>query len=673
MTTTTTWHADDTDILSLSYTVWPDLSGKLIQRMDAAPWESLARWIEMQPPRETKTRCPLLKLAAFGDRRTETGSLRNDANVLRVYGIEGDYDAGEITPEQAIERLESYGLRATVYTSWGHTTEAPRWRVLAPLARPVEPAARLAYAETLNGLLWGALAPESGVLSQSYFVGRNPAAEYKALHTFDDPTDGFCLDDIDGIQAERVAFKAEAKPGDPDTGAGSRGSQDDYLAELLAGDDVHGNALRIIGRLVREGFSDATIKVVFHGLAVHVATARGQERAAGLTGSELQRMITGARAKGYARESVNMDEFLARIRGETPRDPGSTEPETPKRIFTMVGDLIANPKPPAWLLQDILEQDTLALIYGPPKKGKSFVAVDWMCSIATGTPCHGHPAKQAPVFYICGEGHNGLARRFLAWSLARGISLAGAPIAVSNRALPMTHPGAVRAVSEAVEELRAITGMDPGLIVVDTLARNFGANENDTEAMSVFITHLDAIREPFKATALIVHHSGKDETRGARGSTVLFGAIDASYVVTRDELGMVSLTPEAMKDAALPPAQIFGMTPVSLPIESPDGTEVTSCVLSPLGGDYTPPQRGKAGRGKNQTRALMHLNRLYEEHRARVERSGRDPDEARVLVADWRSACLDDGIAANRWPEVLSSLQSADRVCVEAIYVRPLQ
>jgi hypothetical protein len=234
-------------------------------------------------------------------------------------------------------------------------------------------------------------------------------------------------------------------------------------------------------------------------------------------------------------------------------------------------------------------------------------------------------------------------------------------------------PGAVAAASEAIEELRKITGMDPGLIVVDTLARNFGANENDSEAMSVFIAHLDEIRAPFKATALVVHHSGKDEARGPRGSTVLFGAIDASYVVTRDELGMVSLTPEAMKDSALPPVQVFGMTPVALPIESQDGREVSSCVLSLFGADYKPPQRGKAGRGKNQTRALMHLNRLYEQHQERVERSGRDPDEARVLVADWRAACLDDGVGANRWPETLASLKSADLVSVEGIYARPLQ
>ena len=633
---------------TLAYSVFPDLGGKTIHRIESKPWAQLVSWIETQPDRKGKHACPLVKLASFGQQRSEKGSLRNDDNVIEVFGVEGDYDAGEMTPEQAAERLESFGLRATIYTSWSHTPAAPKWRVLVPLSRPVEPSQRLAYAETLNGMLGGVLAPESGVLSQSYFVGRQPGADYKVLHTFGDPEDGFCLDEIDGIQAERVAFRAKT---DKPNGEDRSGTHDDYLAELLDGADVHANALRIVGRLVREGFSDSAIKTVFAGLALQVAAARGRERADELTGSELQRMIDGARAKGYERE--------------TPADdPGKTA-----RIFTMVGDLIANAKPPQWLIRDQLELDALALLWGQPKTGKSFIAIDWACSVATGTPCFGSPTRVAPVFYICGEGHNGLSRRFLAWSLERGVSLDNAPIAVSNRALPLTHPGSFTAVSNAVAELREITGMDPGLIVVDTLARNFGANENDTEAMSLFITHMDGLRAPFKATALIVHHSGKDESRGPRGNLALFGAVDASYKVARDVNGAVNLYPEVIKDGSLPPPQNFNLIPRPLPIETPDGSTVTSCTLSLIGPGYEPPKTGQTGKGKNQTKALRLLQELYDLQRERVERSGRDGAEARVLVIDWRESCLANDIDAKRFSDVRKTLSDSGKVAIEGLYV----
>jgi hypothetical protein len=335
----------------------------------------------------------------------------------------------------------------------------------------------------------------------------------------------------------------------------------------------------------------------------------------------------------------------------------------------MAADLIRNPKPPSWLVKGYLEADGLGLLYGAPKKGKSFAAIDWACSVATGSAWHGHATKQGPVFYLAGEGHNGLARRLIAWSLHRGVSLEGAPLAISNRAAPMTDPKAAAEVSAAVARLADETGRHPALIVVDTLARNFGADENSTEDMTRFVRHLDDIRNQWKATVLVVHHSGKDATRGARGSIALLGAVDASYYVTRDEFGIVRLEPEALKDAGLPPAKNFELKAVGLPFADEDGAPLFSCALREMAANYAPPARGKVGRGKNQTKALDRLTRLWDTHRARVERSGRDPDEARVLVADWRAECMGDGIAANRWPEVLGTLKDAGLVQVEGIYV----
>ena len=118
-----------------------------------------------------KAALPLVKLATFGDARTDKGSLRHDANLLRVSGVEGDYDTGAVSPQDAAERLRQAGIAAQIYTTPSHTAEVPRWRVLAPLARPVAPAEREALCARLNGALGGILAAESFTPSQSYYFG----------------------------------------------------------------------------------------------------------------------------------------------------------------------------------------------------------------------------------------------------------------------------------------------------------------------------------------------------------------------------------------------------------------------------------------------------------------------------------------------------------------------
>ncbi|MBK5966998.1 hypothetical protein CCR95_23745 [Thiocystis minor] len=151
------------------------------------------------------------------------------------------------------------------------------------MSGPIAPAARQAYAEALNGLMGGILAPESGVL--------------------------------DAWQQYPIPFASHAttadQPAAPQPPA-------DALADLLSGDDIHGNALRLVGRMVREGVTDAMIRSTFQILAQQVEAMRGADRAQALLGGELTRMIRGARdwqARGQTdredqrrRESAAMDQ-----------------------------------------------------------------------------------------------------------------------------------------------------------------------------------------------------------------------------------------------------------------------------------------------------------------------------------------------------------------------------
>ncbi len=119
----------------------------------------------------SKALLPWIKLATFGNQRTDRGSLRHDRNILSVHGIEADYDGETITVERARQIIASAGLAAVIYTSPSHTDAAPRWRILCPLAIPIGPEQRARMVARLNGLFVGALARESFTASQAYYYG----------------------------------------------------------------------------------------------------------------------------------------------------------------------------------------------------------------------------------------------------------------------------------------------------------------------------------------------------------------------------------------------------------------------------------------------------------------------------------------------------------------------
>ena len=179
------------------------------------------------------------------------------------------------------------------------------------------------------------------------------------------------------------------------------------------------------------------------------------------------------------------------------------ETSDPGFQFRRIGDIIGDGiKPITWLVRNYLEADSLALLFGDPGCGKSFAAIDLACCIATGTPWHGNRTTPGAVFYIAGEGQNGLARRFAAWEQHNLVTLAGAPLFISLRPAQLCNALAAAEVSSAVDELAQETGLQPALIVIDTLARNFGgADENSAQDMGAFISNLDGfLRAKWRAT-----------------------------------------------------------------------------------------------------------------------------------------------------------------------------
>lgn len=164
----------------MRFTIFPNEAAATKTDRDE-PWSAICDMVANIAEYEAKEAAEWISLAAYGDKRSPNNALRHADNVLAVTGLEGDYDAGTVSIDEAAERVRVLGLRACLYTSASHRPDAPRWRILTPLAREYPLSERAALMDRLNGALGGILTAESWTRSQAFLVGRIRGVEYRCV------------------------------------------------------------------------------------------------------------------------------------------------------------------------------------------------------------------------------------------------------------------------------------------------------------------------------------------------------------------------------------------------------------------------------------------------------------------------------------------------------------
>jgi hypothetical protein len=207
--------------------------------------------------------------------------------------------------------------------------------------------------------------------------------------------------------------------------------------------------------------------------------------------------------------------------------------------FLSIKQLMDLPKPDP-LIDGWLDKGTLGTMYGPPKAGKSFAALDMALCVASGSHWHGHAVTKQKVLYIAGEGIAYYPPRVRAWMQVNNVhQSAEENFTILSRAVHLNS------VDQAHELTRAIKRDGYKFIIIDTLARAMaGSDENSNTEMSLVVGTIDLMMAETKSTALIVHHTGKDPTKGLRGASALLGAVDSSILVTKGQPGEVTITSE---------------------------------------------------------------------------------------------------------------------------------
>jgi hypothetical protein len=222
-------------------------------------------------------------------------------------------------------------------------------------------------------------------------------------------------------------------------------------------------------------------------------------------------------------------------------DLGPVVKKSKEPLFVSVASLLENPRKPTWLVRGLIETPSTGMVFGPPEIGKSFLAVDLAVACALNGRWMGKRVTGGAVYYLAGEGHVGLERRFHAWQLHHGLDQLPENLYLSTSRIALDVAGGLR-VEVEVEKMSETTGTTPALIVVDTLARAFppGKDENSAKDMGEFINEVDRIRTRFNCVAMLVHHTGHTDTHRARGSSSMRGAWDAELSVSMNGIQRIA-------------------------------------------------------------------------------------------------------------------------------------
>ena len=218
-----------------------------------------------------------------------------------------------------------------------------------------------------------------------------------------------------------------------------------------------------------------------------------------------------------------------------------------------------NQPPLKWLIESVIPEKGIVLLFGQSSAFKTFFALDIGLSIGSGRDFMELKTLPGRVLYIAGEGFYGMEHRLKAWCIAHDVKpeeLEGRVDFISQ-SCPLDDPAFEAGLRAAIVEFVAEYGEAPRLLFVDTLNRNMVGDENSARDFAAVTRACERLRDEFGTAVCLIHHTGHEGGR-ERGSSAINGALDANIQVKRDGGGKdkrptgmgVTLTVVKLRNAA---------------------------------------------------------------------------------------------------------------------------
>jgi hypothetical protein len=230
---------------------------------------------------------------------------------------------------------------------------------------------------------------------------------------------------------------------------------------------------------------------------------------------------------------------------------------------------------PQYLIEGMYDRNSMVVTYGESNSGKTHVVLDQAFAIASGRPWAGKRTHQGLVYFVAAEGGEGIQRRVMAHKVKYGAAAVGACLAISPDQIDLRSSARdAKDLLKSINEAEALADRKCVMVVIDTLSRALaGGDENGSVDMGALVKQCDAIKNATGATVHLVHHSGKDKAKGARGHSLLRAATD-----TEIEIAGMTISATKQRDMEVCRPIAFGYHEVLLGEDS-DGKPVRSVVL----------------------------------------------------------------------------------------------
>lgn len=295
-----------------------------------------------------------------------------------------------------------------------------------------------------------------------------------------------------------------------------------------------------------------------------------------------------------------------------------------------------------YVVKGLIQRGSTGFFFGPSISGKTFLAIHLAFCIAAGKPFMGRRTKPGAVLYIALEGQGGFGSRIEAAIRAygdpgRNFARLLLPVSLGSAAGGQAHAAAV--IRQA-KVLAREASVPVSLIVIDTYHRALGGGDEDKAAeASAFLGHAGHIAAETDAAILTIHHPGKNQEKGMRGSSALFPGADFVMEIDAGADGERTVTAKKVKDGPDGVLGGFRLEQVALG-QDEEGDEITSmvCAIS----DSTPPSRRRKDPKPNSPadKALHELCEIIPSANAVADGRGRAPRGAAVVSREvWRRAC----------------------------------
>lgn len=212
---------------------------------------------------------------------------------------------------------------------------------------------------------------------------------------------------------------------------------------------------------------------------------------------------------------------------------------------------------PRYAVKGLLHIGESSLLYGPPALGKTAIVAAIAAHSALGRDFADCLTQKTVVIYFAAEDSVGVHKR--AFPYLSSPDFAPAPFYVVPTGFNMTDSKAVASVIGFVKDVMAYHNTSQSLVVFDTLNRMLGLNdENSSAVIGTYMANAEKIAKATNAACLTVHHSGKGNTRSARGSSAISGNADNVFRLecSKNDRSLIHLVPEKLKSSEI--TKVYG-------------------------------------------------------------------------------------------------------------------